>query len=278
MFFFNVLEKKFMIAGQIVENFFDYIYNDNTDVSWTYKSDKKINLANFFYDNLSDNTISIAHNAFVSANTTDLQNSLKKIMSEIKNIKYNFDVTSIMSGAETHLEELANALTKTNKKNSIAKRIPKNTINTPNVTTYFELIQRIENYLSKCNRKSKLIFDSSEQYNKIFKELLFKIVNAPRKKVALSDTEFIQLGFNYLVDFVFENSKQYVGLQIVDFLTSIVNHIFSKIIPKQDNELTEEDISLVAIVYLLSTESPAGYWIVSQSTNKKVGKIISKLK
>jgi hypothetical protein len=74
-----------------------------------------------------------------------------------------------MSGAEIHLEELATALTGTNKKNSIVKGIPKNTINTPNVTTFFELINRIENYLSKYNRKSKLIFDNSEQYNKIFK-------------------------------------------------------------------------------------------------------------
>jgi hypothetical protein len=104
------------------------------------------------------------------------------------------------------------------------------------------------------------------------------MVNAPRKKVALSDNEFIQCGFKYLVDFIFEDSKQYVGLQIVDFLTSIVNHIFSKIIHKQDNELTQENISLVCIAYLLSTKLPAGYWIVSQSTNKKIGKIISKLK
>jgi hypothetical protein len=278
MFFFSVLEKKFMIAGQIVENFFDYVYNDNTDESWTYKSEIKINLANFFYDKLSDNTIFNVHKAFLSANTIDLQNSFKEIMNEIQNVKYNFDVASIMNGAEKYLDELAYSLMETNKKNTIARGIPKNTISTPNVTTFFELINRIENYLSECNTKSKLIFDNSEQYNKVFKELLCKMVNAPRKKVALSYNECIQFGFKSLVDFVFEDSKQYVGLQIVDFLASIINHIFSKIIHKQDNELTQEDISLVSIVYLLSTKLPAGYWIVSQSTYKKIGKIISKLK
>jgi hypothetical protein len=96
MFFFSVLEKKFMIAGQIVENFFDYVYNDNTDVSWSHKSDKKINLANFFYDNLSNNTISNAHKAFLSANTIDLKKSFKEIMNEIQNVKYDFDVTNII--------------------------------------------------------------------------------------------------------------------------------------------------------------------------------------
>ena len=52
MIFFSVLEKKFMIAGQIVENFFDYVYNDNTNEKWTYKSETKIKLANFFYDKI----------------------------------------------------------------------------------------------------------------------------------------------------------------------------------------------------------------------------------
>ena len=172
IFFFSVVEKRFMIAGQIVENFFDYAYNDNTDVSWSYKSETKIKLANFFYSELSDETIRITHNAFISCKIEDITNSFNEISKEVKGATYDFDIFKILSGAEKHLEELSKVLSQSVAKNSISKGVPKHTISTPNVTAYFEILGRIETYLEEINSTSQLHFDNSEQYNKIFKILL----------------------------------------------------------------------------------------------------------
>jgi hypothetical protein len=266
-----------MIAGQIVENFFDYVYNDNTDESWTYKSDTKINLANFFYDTLTNDTLKSIHLAFLSTNVEQIRNSFRQIINEIKDKDYEFNIASIMIGAENHLEFLSDSLSKVNAKNTFARGVPKNTINTPNVTTFFELIGRLEKYLTERKIKAKLIFDNSEQFNQVFRELISKMNKVPRKRIAISKDDFLQVGFKYLIEYEVKESKDTLGLQIVDLFTSIINHVFSKIIQKQDEELTKEDILLTSIIYFLSTQSPSGYWIVSKATSKRIGEIVLKL-
>lgn len=277
IFFFSVLEKRFMIAGQMVENFFDYVYNDKTDVSWTYKSETKIKLANFFYDTLSDETLESIHIAFLAADSEQIRNIFKQVITEIEGVDYDFDLISTMLGAERHIESLAKSLSGVNAKNSIAKGVPKNTINTPNVTTFFELIGRVEKFLEYKNQKAKLVFDNSEQYNKVFNELIAKMIKAPRKKVPISAQEYFQAGFRYLIDYEVKESKDSIGLQLSDLLTSIINHVFSKIVFKQDDQLTKEDILLTNIVYFLTTESQSGYWTVSKRISQRIGKIVIKI-
>ena len=277
IFFFSVLEKRFMIAGQIVEIFFDYVYNDKTDASWTYKSETKIKLANFFYDTLSNETLEDIHSAFLSADSEQIQKIFRQIIKEIEGVDYDFDLVSTMLGAERHIESLAKSLSSVNAKNTIAKGVPKNTINTPNVTTFFELIGRIEKFLEYKNLEGKLVFDNSEQFNKVYNELIAKMIKAPRKRVPISAQEYFQAGFRYLIDYEVKESKDSLGLQLTDLLTSIINHVFSKIIFKQDDQLTKDDILLTSVVFFISTESPSGYWTVSNTISQRIGKIVKKI-
>lgn len=277
MFFFSVLEKKFMIAGQIVEHFFDFYYNDKTDESWTQKSNLKIELANFFYENLSDEAIANVHESFVNPDVINIRSSFDQIRSEIKNVEYKFDVELIMSGAELHLKSLSDSIQLVNKKNTVAKRIPKNTISTPNVTTFFELICRVEKYLASRSIKSILVFDSSEQFNRVYETLLRRMILAKKAEIAISSRESIQFGFEQITDFTTGNSKQFIGLQLVDFLTSIVNHVFAKIIRKEEKELTKEDLQLVGLVFIYLNQSPIGYLVVSDEVKKRFGEVFMSL-
>lgn len=275
--FFSVLEKKFMIAGQIVENFFDYAYNDNTNVSWTYKSEKKIKLANFFYDTLNNKTLENIHFAFLAADSEEIHKSFKQIITEIENIDYEFDIKSTMLGAERHIESLAQSLSSVSAKNALEKGIPKNTINTPNVTTFFELIGRIEEYLRIKNQTAKLVFDYNEQYNTIFYELINKMIKAPRKQIPISAKEYFQVGFRHLIDYEVKESKDSIGLQLADLLSSIINQVFSKILLKQDEQLTKEDIKLTNAVSSLAYKSHSGYWTISNATYQRIREIIIKM-
>lgn len=278
MVFFSVLEKSFMIAGQIVENFFDYAYNDKTDVYWTYKSKMKINLANFFYNNLTQETLKKVHYSFVSAQESKIRESYLQIIKEIDGIYYEFDIISLLKGADKHIKSLSEDLASVNQKNNISKGVPKNTIATPNVTSYFELICRVEKFLENEKTKSKIIFDNSEQFNEINKELITRMKNAPRKKVYLSEKEYIKGGFKYLTDFEVKESTNTIGLQIVDIFTSIVNHIFTKTIVKSESELTQTDIYLTSIIGWLTIDLGCGYWTTSKSVAEKIGNIMKKFK
>lgn len=275
-FFYNVLEKKFMIAGQIVDNFFDYAYNDKTDESWTYKSDMKINLANFFYDTLSNKTLKSVHLSFLAPDKDQLQKSFHEIINEIDAKEYEFDVKSILMGAEKHLESLSKSISRANAKNTITRGVPKNTLNTPNVTSFFELINRIEEYLTAIKEKAILVFDNSEQFNKIYNEMIHQMIRAPRKRVPISADVSILMGFKYLIDYRVRESNETLGLQLADMLASIVNHVFSKILVKHDDQLTEQDVLLSSVIFFLSTQLSIGYWIVSKSKSQRLARIAMK--
>lgn len=274
MAFFNVVEKKFMIAGQIVENFFDPAYNDKTDDSWTHRSENKIIVANFFYENLTEKSINLVHNAFLSNDLEKMFAGYNQIVEEIKGVENELDIFNLLLGAKKHLASLTADLFNSNAKNGIKKGVPKNTINTPNVAAYFAQISEIENFLSCIEEKSSLIFDSSEQYNKIFDALL-KIMNEPSKKILpISDEQFIKFGFEYLNSFSSESSNSNPGLQLADILSSNVNYVFNKIIDKDIKELNEVEVELILFIFFACRELHIGNLIVSNITWEKIYKVV----
>lgn len=272
--FFNVIEKKFMIAGQIVENFFDPTYNDKTDNSWTHRSETKIKIANFFFENLSESTIDLVHNSFLSNDSEKMLSAYDQIVHEINGLEFELDIIDFLSGVKKHLVQLTEDLFNSNAKNGIRKGVPKNTINTPNVTAFFALISQIEDFLSVINKKSNLVFDSSEQYNRIFETILERMTESKKTIIPISEDQFLKFGFEYLNGFASKSSKDQPGIQLADILSSNVNYVFNKILDKNLDELNEEDIQLVLFIFFACTELRIGFLTVSNATWEKIYKVV----
>ena len=49
-----IIEKRYMLASLIVDNFLDGAYNDNEDYTWCNNKEEKIRAAQYFYDTLND--------------------------------------------------------------------------------------------------------------------------------------------------------------------------------------------------------------------------------
>lgn len=273
-FFFGVIEKKFMIAGKIVDNFFDPQYNKKVSNLWTYKSNFKIELANFLYDNLSEDAMSESYNAFLSKNVDDAKRALSKIINETKDIPYEFNLVDTISGIEENLTELIKNISSSNSKNALARGIPKNTICTPNVTSFVEMTNRLESFLEKMQFSSTIIFDDCVQYNTIFETLLKTFIKAPKKIIPISSTETFRVGYEYIKGYSVQNSKDSVGLQLADILASTINHVFTKILQKENNELTPEDRLLVLFIFGITYSSEFGYLTISNKTFERIGNIL----
>lgn len=265
MFFIDVLEKRFMIASQIVENFFDYVYNDFTNIEWTYKSDQKIEIANFFYDNLSDNLLDALHVSFLSGDKVKLRDAYNELRTELEPLSDIHDIKTLIKGAEPHLETLADHLKMVNSRNK-----PKNAISAPNTTVFFALLQRIEAYQRPRNIQSEIIFDNCTQFNVLLSELTETMIKKKGDKiVGIGEGEVLFLELNTIINFSTKESFENIGLQAADILASTVNYVFTKILYKSTNDLTATDKLLVGFIFcMLHSGVGCCYFTNSNKTNR----------
>ena len=85
--FWSVIERRFMIACIIVDNFFDDAFNNFVTSEWMIPSQKRQDLANHFYDNLSDETMSLAYNALTYGNSTQARLLIEKLKQNLRKIE-----------------------------------------------------------------------------------------------------------------------------------------------------------------------------------------------
>lgn len=265
MLFIDVLEKRFMIAAQIVENFFDYVYNDLTNIEWTYKSDRKIEIANFFYDNLSDNLLDALHVSFLSGDNIKLRDAYNELRKELGPLSDIQDIKTLIKGAEPHLEALADAL-----KMLSTQKKRKSAISAPNTTIFFALLQRVEAYQRKKNIQSEIIFDNCTQFNVLLSELTATMIKKKGDKIiGIGEGEMLFLELNTIINFSTKESFENIGLQAADILASTVNYVFGKILHKSTNDLTETDKLLVGFVFcMLHSRVGCCYFTNSNKVNR----------
>lgn len=272
--FFTIVEKKFMIVGRTIEDLFDPEYNDNTDNSWTYPSELKTEIANFLYNHLSENTLLHCATAFQQGQLIDIQQAYNEILVDVRGKHFRFDVEKVLVGAQLHLENLskdkidAEAVFKKNFGSSSG------VFNSPNLTTYFGLLSRIEDFYRQTDvDEVSVIFDSSRQFNAAFANLFISFGNSPQNKIILPNGQSIVFGFAKLKTFRDEDSKNNVFLQLSDLLTSSINQFFIKLVTANSTtQFTEVEVFLIGIIYMLLDER-LGDWVVSTKLKHKFGRI-----
>ena len=265
---FTVLEKRFMIAGKIVENFFDPAYNINTDNSWTFPIPKKVLVANYFYDVLSQNTIEVLATAMVKGKLPELQHAYELLLAETKNREYK----RLLKGAENQLFELSQALART--ASGTLDDIASSVMNSPNYTIYYEHLNKIEHLLRLRNKKGDLIFDSSREFNKPFAKLFEQLRSVKQNKLEFPGNT-LYFGFQNLIGFDYKDSEDSLFIQLADILATSVNSFFRKL-HRSENlwKLNKSEEFWMGYIYIL-LEYNFGNWIISSQLKKKYGRFIN---
>ncbi len=265
---FTVLEKRFMIAGKIVENFFDPAYNINTDSSWTLPIPRKVIVANYFYDVLSKNTIEMLATAMVKGTLDELKNSYELLLSETKNKEYK----RLLKGVENQLFELSQALSKN--ASGTLHDIASSVMNSPNYTIYYEHLNKIEHLLRLRNKKGDIVFDSSREFNKPFATLFEQLRTAKQNKLEFPGNT-LYFGFQNLVGFDHKDSKDIVFIQLADILATSVNSFFRKLHRRENFwKLNKSEEFWMGYIYIL-LEYDFGNWIISSKLKQKYGKLVN---
>ena len=131
--FVSVSEKKYVLATIIYDNFFDPVYNDHCDATWTQPSPVKPVRADFIYNCLSDDAWQACGRAF--RNGDQMQRAYELVLNDIKNKTCDIDLYPILQGAKAHINELAMTFTSTAKPDPNIG-VPSGVRNSPNLIAF----------------------------------------------------------------------------------------------------------------------------------------------
>ena len=265
---FTVLEKRFMIAAKIVENYFDPQYNDKTDDTWTHPGERKIKFANYFYDVLSDATLQKASTAMQKGGVEAVTEVYDLLMVEINDDK----TKRLLKGVKPNLESLAAEFSDIRDNNPDG--IKGGVINSPNYTLYFDLVNRMVTFLINKNAIGNLIFDSSREYNDAFQKLFLRMRDAKTRARMIVHYRELHFGFDHLKSFELQDSKDNLFLQVTDLLTTSINSFFRKVEANENLwELSKCDEFLIGIIWQ-SVDLRLGDWVVSNKLKLRLGHLI----
>ena len=96
-----------MIAALIVDNIYDYVYNDAVGPEWTFPSDTRQNLANHFYTHLSKPTLNVAATSLVVGDPDGIRHLVSAAEKELANHwpVDGFDAVAALSGVALTLRD-----------------------------------------------------------------------------------------------------------------------------------------------------------------------------
>jgi len=280
--FWSVVERRFMVAALIVDNFYDYVYNDNVGPEWTYPSGMRQDLANHFYDHLSDQTLQLAARALVVGDTSDIRQLIQAMENELAEHKSidGFDAVSALTGVHPHIEELSAVLTRTySRKRSNPLRAHRGTVKSPNITSFFELINRIEDYFrGEPKAKVRILFDSSCQFNEAFSHVHQLLKEADGPEFRFPGRPPIIFGFKAVTSFSAVDSEAHSILQVADFFASGIRAIFELLSSPIQPPTISKSLEFFLAFIALNLKSPLYTYVVSDSLSNRIWPAIERYK
>lgn len=246
--FFSIIEKKYLISTYIDSDLYDPYYNDNCDNTWTYPGIKHNERANFFYNNIKEDTIVACGKAFQTGE--DLKIAFELIKRDIHGKKYEIDLYDILCGAERHLEDLADTISYLNSGND--EMAPKSGVaQSPNLISFCGLLSKIEYFHSMIEgSKVKLVFDHSRQFNLSFSNFFDKLKNAKKISIKSEDKYPSVMGYDHIESFNFEKSENSIFLQLADLIATAIMKVTQKVLnDKKNQNYSEFELYILFIIF-----------------------------
>lgn len=228
--FASVLERRFMLAGLIVENLFDPYYNPDLDWSWTQPQEIKLSVANHLYSHLSSEALRSTGNALINGDYGDLVKLTKKIGLELKDAPdvNGFDILKGIEGVKPNLKDMADTIKRVHEPTqSPPLRHISGALQAPNTTIFVELLMRIENYYSMLpESKVTLAFFSAKHFDQTFADIVSVHKDSGPARIHFPGRTPIIYGFEAITDFRAEDTIKYPLLECADYLATGFRTIF----------------------------------------------------
>lgn len=150
-------------------------------------------------------------------------------------------------------------------------RTSKYLVRTPNVTSFFEMINRIEDhYRGGTNSTVELVFDSSKQFDEVYGYLHNILSNAKDGELRFSGYSPIIFGFKHLKSFTSADSKNEPLLRAVDLFSAGIRLAFELIAAQYPPPQINESLRFFLGFIGANIQTPLYNYVISDSVAKKI--------
>jgi hypothetical protein len=272
--FWSVLERRFMIAGIIVDTFYDHVYNDAVGPEWTYPSEERQNLANHFYARLSAPTLALAAKSLVVGDPHGIRALLEAMQQELAEHRHvgSFDAVAALSGAYPHVDDLANVLASTYRRDpSDPLAAHRGTVRSPNITLFFELLNRVEDhYRGRSPARVRAVFDSSGQFDEAFAHLQQLLANSRDSELRFPGKPPILFGHRVVAGFSPADSRAHRLLQVADLFAGGIRSVFDLFASPNQPPAIPESLHLFLGFIAINLRTPLFNYVISDSLISRI--------
>lgn len=263
-----IVEKRFMAGAMVVDNFFDYVYNDVQDLKWVNCREAKIQGANYYYEHLTDELASKVWSLFKEKQSPE---DFRLIIDELLLVTDDNEYKVLLEGAKPHVEDLVNDLYKQSSVNTPLENIPTKVMRAPNFSTFNQLINMFIPLCYASNSTAKLIIDEQHQFEESYRRLfdIFCNIKIPAIQLGPNFEDVIYSWNNVVTDLSIGNSQEEKGLQLADIVASSINSLMLKAQKGGMNKFLELDLFNVLLLHILGETSHTVYYVVSNQFYKK---------
>ncbi|WP_432799628.1 DUF3800 domain-containing protein [Poriferisphaera sp. WC338] len=229
-----VAEKRYCVAGKIVETFIDPTYNDIVNDAFTNDVQTKQEIANTLYNTLSDKTIALFAQAYRQPTADGLKEALEHVERVIES-EVSPELSKLIGGCKSHIADIANAEAEISDLGEVFA-----TLNTPCLVNFLMQME----YLGRIGHVNSLtlIHDQQHTYQEGYEKIYELHRRMPRIFTLHPQSNLIYSNLEHVTKFEMMDSKSSPLIQAADLLAGAIHHCFksackSKMPTKADSEL-----------------------------------------
>lgn len=258
-----IFEKRFMAGAMIVDNFFDYVYNDIEDYKWVNNRDAKIEGANYFAERMSDQLGTKVWDLF---RTPQPPEAFGPVIEELLHITDNAEYRSLLEGAKPHIKELVDDLYGTHTVSTPLDSISNSTKRAPNFSGFNRLVEMLVPHCLMNGQTTELIVDNQYQFEPAYRCLfdLFRGIQKPVIPLGPKPDQCLYSWNGVVTGLTHADSKVEKGLQLADIVASSVNSMMLKTQRGDMSKFLELDLFNMALLHSLDSACHTVHYVVSK--------------
>lgn len=260
--FLEIVEKRFNVCTNLTDDLFDPEYNDACDNSWTHFRPEKPELAELFYENLSEKTVRAAARFFRTGE--GLVDVFAGIRRDLAPVKASIPVLDLLAGADGHLQKLSEVVASVAAKNKEIE-VDKGVVHSPNYFCFLDLMNKIEFLYRQRRRQAELIFDSAPQFDRSFAIAFERMKNARRAVIVEKRGVPLILGYSAVRKFSAASSASTPLLRCCDLVASGIALSLTQA-ATSSRSLDEVGVRLATLPVMLKMQTADRFcsWVISQ--------------
>lgn len=264
-----IAEKRFCVAGKIVETFLDPFYNPLLRNGITGDGETKKEIANQLYDRLPDDVLTRFAMAYRKPDAMGLGDALRAVASESRD-HLSLEMAEALLGSEEQIKEIAEAETS----NWLPGKLDA-TLNMPCLVSFLMMVEALGRV--GLHRPIRFVHDQQHAYEAGYKKIFELHKGMPKLFAKMPGGEVPWGRLEAIAEFETADSKTRLPIQAADMLAGVINHLMRLAISGAEPSNADLELAKLTLPGLFFEEVKVAWPIWSDTAIERVvGSLIIK--